>query len=338
MDVRQHGDAHAESLAARPAAFGRDRVDPVSSLTTDGACGRPGSRGSARPVAPRFVTITSRCAGLAGRGCRDDRDVAAAEPATARRPAASSSPSRSPLPGDRAARLEEREASSTSSASDPTARARTAGQRSRWAGSAASSSARPAATWTRASSPVASTAASRKRAFLPIDSTSRARSAGRAAASGRPGIAAAAADVDEAPTPSRRSSARRRGCRATCRRATSTGSRIGGQVDRFVPGEEEPGVVLDRRPGGRRQVEPDSRRPSSRRRAAGGSGGKALNARRERITRTVQALLLSVVPVRAVRAPLPASFRRTMVVFRSSRAGPVRGRVSPCPSPVPLPE
>ena len=65
---------------------------------------------------------------------------------------------------------------------------------------------------------------------------------------------------------------------------------------------------------------------------------EAPNARRERITRTVQALLLSVVPVRAVRAPLPASFIAPLVVLRSSRAGPVRGRVSPCPSLVPLPE
>ena len=35
--------------------------------------------------------------------------------------------------------------------------------------------------------------------------------------------------------------------------------------------------------------------------------GKALDARRERFTRTVQALLLSAVPVRAVPVPLPAS-------------------------------
>ena len=34
---------------------------------------------------------------------------------------------------------------------------------------------------------------------------------------------------------------------------------------------------------------------------------KALDARRERFTRTVQALLLSAVPVRAVPVPLPAS-------------------------------
>jgi hypothetical protein len=49
---------------------------------------------------------------------------------------------------------------------------------------------------------------------------------------------------------------------------------------------------------------------------------KALDARRERITRTVQAPLLSVVPVRAVRAPLPASFVRTV-----GRASVFRGRI-----------
>jgi hypothetical protein len=69
-----------------------------------------------------------------------------------------------------------------------------------------------------------------------------------------------------------------------------------------------------------------------------GELGKALNARRERITRTVQALLLSVVP----RGPSGLRSRRRfvapLVVRRSSRAGLVRGRVSPYPSPVPLPE
>ena len=56
------------------------------------------------------------------------------------------------------------------------------------------------------------------------------------------------------------------------------------------------------------------------------------------ITRTAQALLLSVVP----RGPSGLRSRRRFVapsvVRRSSRAGPVRGRVSPYPSPVPLPE
>jgi len=43
-----------------------------------------------------------------------------------------------------------------------------------------------------------------------------------------------------------------------------------------------------------------------------GERWKVRYARRERITRTVQALLLSVVP-RAVRAPLPASFVALLV-------------------------
>jgi len=98
-------------------------------------------------------------------------------------------------------------------------------------------------------------------------------------------------------------------------------------------------VAVDRRPRLGRQREPDRRQPlvecglELRREL-----GKALNARRERITRTVQALLLSVVP----RGPSGLRSRRRfvapLVVRRSSRAGLVRGRVSPYPSPVPLPE
>lgn len=66
---------------------------------------------------------------------------------------------------------------------------------------------------------------------------------------------------------------------------------------------------------------------------------KGLDARRERFARTVQALLLSVVPVRAVRAPLPASsYVAPTIGVRSSAACPVRGRVSPCPSQASLPE
>jgi hypothetical protein len=81
-----------------------------------------------------------------------------------------------------------------------------------------------------------------------------------------------------------------------------------GQVDRGVPREEEAGMVLDRPADRGIEVETElgqaaieggiERRRQSR---------KALDARRERFTRTVQALLLSVVPPWPVRAPLPAS-------------------------------
>ena len=66
---------------------------------------------------------------------------------------------------------------------------------------------------------------------------------------------------------------------------------------------------------------------------------KGLNARRERFPRTVQAPLLLVVPLGAVREPLPASsFVAPAVGSQSSATCPVRGRVSPCPSQVSVPE
>jgi hypothetical protein len=71
------------------------------------------------------------------------------------------------------------------------------------------------------------------------------------------------------------------------------------EVDRRVPGEEQPDVVVDRRARGRAQLEVERTKPGIERFVVGvGEGRKALNARRERLTRTVQALLLSVVPVR----------------------------------------
>ena len=91
-------------------------------------------------------------------------------------------------------------------------------------------------------------------------------------------------------------------------------------------------MAIDHRPRLGRQREPDRREPLVESGLElGRELGKALNARRERITRTVQALLLSVVP-RAVRAPLPASFRRT-----AGRSSVFRGRSGSRPGlPVPL--
>jgi hypothetical protein len=113
-----------------------------------------------------------------------------------------------------------------------------------------------------------------------------------------------------------------------------------GQVDRLIPGEEQAGVVRDDRPPVRGELQPEleearvegvvERRWDRR---------KVVDARRERLARTVQAPLLSVVPLRAARAPLPAcSFVAPAVGSRSSVTCPVRGRVSPCPSQVSLPE
>jgi hypothetical protein len=107
----------------------------------------------------------------------------------------------------------------------------------------------------------------------------------------------------------------------------------GRQVDRRIPREQQPDVVVDRRSGVWR--EGDLELPETGVDCVAelrGKKWKVLNARRERITRTVQALLLSVVPVRAVRAPLPASFLRT-----SGRASVFRGRSGSRPGlPVPL--
>jgi hypothetical protein len=115
----------------------------------------------------------------------------------------------------------------------------------------------------------------------------------------------------------------------------------GRQVDRLVPGEEQPDMVIDRAAGGRRQDEIQFAESGLQRNRVGGRQFREpLNARRERLTRTVQAPLLTAVPVRPVPAPLPASsfFAPTGRGSRSSVASPVRGRVSPYPSQAALPE
>jgi hypothetical protein len=104
--------------------------------------------------------------------------------------------------------------------------------------------------------------------------------------------------------------------------ADRDGGRIAdrGQVDRGVPGEQQSDVPVDRPPGvaGDRQadrLEPGVEGVMESRRKI----GKGVDARRERVRRTVQAPLLSVVPVRAVRGPLPASSYvtpRSFLVFR----------------------
>jgi hypothetical protein len=82
----------------------------------------------------------------------------------------------------------------------------------------------------------------------------------------------------------------------------------GRQVDRLVPREEETDVAVDRRAGD--GVEVDGETGQGRVEGVGIRGRKwrsVLDARRERFPRTAQALLRSVVPARAARAPLPAS-------------------------------
>ena len=80
------------------------------------------------------------------------------------------------------------------------------------------------------------------------------------------------------------------------------------EVDRLIPDQQEPDVPVDRRP--RLRGQDDVERPQGPVEGVvirGRERGTEIDARRERVPRTVQAPLLSVVPVRAVRAPLPAS-------------------------------
>jgi hypothetical protein len=97
-------------------------------------------------------------------------------------------------------------------------------------------------------------------------------------------------------------------------------------------------MSVDRRPRRGRERHPETGQPLVEGiSVCGGEWGTGLDARRERIPRTVQALLQSVVPARAVRAPLPASSFVTPFstpVFRGSSGS---GRVSPYPSQASLP-
>ena len=262
---------------------------------------------------------------MAGQRRQLDRARARGGPRRARR--APAGPQRAPRPGRRASRrrgsppgTSSGTASSTRSGRAATARAVTHGQAPRWAGSRASASARTAATATGAmsappapglgSSPpgaTAATAVSRKRAFLPVDSTSSARRAGRAIARGRPGK----------PPPEPRSTnasmpivpKERHGRQAVEDVRDGDLARVadGGQVDRRGPGEEQPDVAVDGGPlrGGEDQsqpVEPGLEGVVVR----GGKRWEALDARRERLTRGLQ----GTPPVSRADRPAPCHSRR----------------------------
>jgi hypothetical protein len=80
-----------------------------------------------------------------------------------------------------------------------------------------------------------------------------------------------------------------------------------GQVDGPGPGQEQPDVAVDRLARLRAQDDAERVEPAGEGVVVRGrKGWTEGDARRERVPRTVQAPLLSVVPVRAVRAPLPA--------------------------------
>ena len=155
-------------------------------------------------------------------------------------------------------------------------------------------------------------------------STSSARSAGSAAASGSPGKPPPVPRSTNARTPRRRSSGTAARLSTTCRRASASRVADRGQVDRLGPGEQQADVAVDRRPRRRCQRRarappgPASRAASysggssgrSSTRVGSGSRGRSRHASCRSCRRTV-------------RAPLPASFRRTAgrsSVFR----GPVR--------------
>ena len=341
MDVREDGDAHRQSLAARSAGIGPGRASRGALAAPPGATRHQGRRaraagwrGYAAPVAPRFVATTRRWSGRPGDTPSTTRIRPPPRPSTARRPASSSSSSRSLF----------------QATSDPP-RASSGNASSTSSGSGADGPGddrRPALALARVGGEVLD--AGRR----DLD---RRREAGRGHRRRRGTTPSCGSTRRAAPAPqATRPRAGCRGSRRRCRRRRTPGPRAGeareprrgcrgraagraragrGAAVRLIAAFQArrrrtwPSIAA-RAP--RRQREPD------RREALVEDGrelrrelGKALNARRERITRTVQALLLSVVP-RIVRAPLPASFRRT-----AGRSSVFRGRSGSRPGlPVPL--
>ena len=347
MDVREDGDAHRQSLAARSAGIGAGPRVARRLAAPPGADASPGAAG------PGGRLARVRRAGRAALR-RDDEAVVRAGRATRRRRPGSGR-RRGPRPPAGRPRAPRRRrslfqatsdpprassgnASSTSSGSGATARATTAGQRSRWRGSAARSSTRTGATSTVGARPVAATAVSRNDAFLRIDSTSSARSAGNAAASGMPGEAAAAAEVDERPDPE----PAKLGNRGEAVDDVAAGRARAGRgaavrlIAAFQARRRRTWPSIAARAAGV-SASPIAARPSSRAASnSGGSSGRPSNARRERIPRTVQALLLSVVPggpsgLRSRRRR--SSHRWSISVFRG-RSGSRPGFPVPLASPV----
>ena len=182
----------------------------------------------------------------------------------------------------------------------------------------------------RRPSPVASITVARKPTFLATESTSRARSAGSAAASGRPG--------KPPPLPRSRSGviprARRSGTTAQAVDDVGEGHRGGladrGQVDRRRPGQQEPDVAVDRGPG--LGVEPRPSGLEPRREGVAvrlGELGKVRNARRERTSRPVQGTLLKSCTGPSGSRSRRRSFAAALRPFRSRAVRSVPARVSP---------
>ena len=273
--------------------------------------------------AARWITVTGRRAG------------ARAPPPRRRAPASSGSrfqATRTP-PGASSGR-----ASSTSSASDATARAVT---RARRRGRAGRGRAPPRAAPPRRRAARGRSPRSRSGGSGPSCRPSRRAAPGRdpsAAASGMPGKAAARPEVEQPRDPARPQERRRGEESSTWRRATSAGLADRGQVDRRR--SRRAGGGRARRGSRARGGRGPARAPGGRPRGVGVRGGErleVLNTRRERISRAVQGTLLWSCAgspgsrSRRDRSPRPASVG--LAAPRRFRPGSPR-----CPSGMKLPD
>jgi hypothetical protein len=339
VDVRQHGDAHAQSLAARSGAFGSAmrRGSSCASPHHGWRRGRPGSAGKAAPSGPAW-SITSRCAGLAATVTPDDRRPCRRRgPATARARRASSRRRGRPSRRQSTARASSGNASSTSSGA-PDRAAENGRPALAMGGLGGEVLGRRRGDRDRGDSP------SRR---PPRRGTPPSCRSTRRAAPARPGRRREREPGKPPPLPMStnaglRAGAAPDGAQAVDDVAPGDLDRVADrrQVDRRVPGEQQPDVALDRGARGRRQSARSSREPvveAVRRTRRGAREGP------ERASGADHADGPGTPPVgRASCGPSGLRSRRRFiaprVVLRSSRAGPVRGRVSPYPSPVPLPE
>ena len=265
----RRGPRHAlgQGSGARPWSEGRAGV------------ARRAPAGSGRRSARRVGTMTRRWSSSPGTRTRWISGLPARS-ARRRRPRRRAPLHRVALPGDEhAARRDERqgelhELRERRHGAGRHARAMPRGRagRGRWPPSAAPPR-RP-----RRSRPVARITVSRKRTFLPTESTSSVRSdarrrgqrdPGKAAAATR-GRAAARSRAPGGPAP-------RRGCRATWRRATSAGLPDRRQVDRRRPRQQQADVPVEDRARGRRAgpARGHGVPPPAHRAYAAGSGGRS---------------------------------------------------------------
>ena len=312
-------------------------------LTTAVACA-PRDRGDS-PAARAPATGDDDEAMVLEPGRRAPTDVDPCRRRSTRWPAAAAATSSTRSPRFQATRMpsgaSNGKPSSTRSARLATARAVTAGQRPRWAGSAARVSARVAATATRSAS-TDGVDDRLEEAGLLADRLDEQGALGREGErrAGRPGY----------PPPEPRSSEPLDAALAQQRDRRQAVEDVGtgdlgrvadaGQVDRPGPGEQQPDVTVDGRARRRRQVEAELREARIEGEAVlGRKLGKAFDARRERLTRGVQ----GTPPDRSRAVSSRGATPGVGIVShrgredRSSAVRPVHGRVSPDPSRTALP-